>query len=110
MAKKKLSNILENGLDQDFEPKETTIMPSLEEEEHSGETPAKTQSLPPPKNTKNVQPFVRERDLANILRKNMVDSLRKPKALVHGKLKKISTTHTAATTGTQIAGNGMKNG
>ena len=54
-----------------------------------------TQSLQPLKIEETCEPdvktFVRERDLEKMLRKNMVQNLKKPKALVNGKLKQISS-------------------
>ena len=98
LPSKKLSNIMECGLDHDTESppnknfERSNKLSQLDEKK--GETRNRmTQSLPHPKTedcSPNSKPFVRERDLANILRKNMVQNLQRPKALVHGKLKRIS--------------------
>ena len=46
----------------------------------------------------DVKQFVRERDLEKMLRKNMVQNLKKPKALIQGKFKQISSQGTVKPT------------
>ena len=61
-------------------------MPELPEKIKVSKIVGTSQSMPPPKRRNDVKPFVRDRDVADILRKNMVKAIKKPKAFVNGKL------------------------